>query len=128
LKNNLILRFISHFTIYILAVAALAAFPLYKKAPGYVIEGLIANVILFYVLSIISFWLVNRTAARTGGNVLNAYFTGMGIKMLIALIYFMVLLGDFKGKELQFAVTFFIAYLVCTVFEVNYLLRNLRRN
>jgi heme/copper-type cytochrome/quinol oxidase subunit 4 len=128
LKNNLVVRFIGHFTLYIIALAVLAAFPLYKKAPSYVIEGLIASILLFYVLSIISFWLVSRAEKKKGGASLNAYFTGMAVKMIVALVYFMVLLDDFKENELAFAVCFFVAYLVCTVFEVNYLLRNLRRN
>jgi hypothetical protein len=46
----------------------------------------------------------------------------------VALVYFFLLLKKFRGNEIDFAITFFIAYLVCTVFEVWYLLRNLRRN
>lgn len=108
-------------------MALLAAYPLYKKATPLIIEGTISNLILFFALTLISFWLVLRSGAKKNGNMLNAFLGSIALKLVVALAYFLIFLNDYKGFEIEFALTFFAAYLVCTGFEVYYLLNNLRQ-
>jgi heme/copper-type cytochrome/quinol oxidase subunit 4 len=103
-----------------------AAYPLYKLADHVIIEGVIANTLLFFFITLVSFFLIARVGAK-GGNMLNAFLGSMGIKMAVALVYFLVFLKSYQGREFDFAVTFFAAYLICTGFEVYYILYNLRQ-
>lgn len=121
------LRFLGRFTLYLALLFLLAAYPLYEYGNAVIWRGLLANFLLFFVLTLVTFLIIMRKGPDSTG-VINGFMGSIGLKMVVALIYFVILLKKFRGNELEFAVTFFAAYLVCTVFEVIYLLRNLRRN
>jgi heme/copper-type cytochrome/quinol oxidase subunit 4 len=121
-----ILRFVLHFIIYLIVIAGIAAFPLYKMADYMILEGLLANTLLFFFITVVSYWIIMRKGVKNA-NLLNSFMVSLVAKMLIALIYFMLLLKQYQGREIDFAITFFAAYLVCTAFEVYYLLHNLRQ-
>ena len=121
------LRFAGQFFLYLLLLGVLAAYPLYEYGNPVIWKGLLANFLLFIVLTIVTFLIIMRKGPDSSG-IINGFLGSIGLKMIVALIYFIILLKKFDGNEIEFAVTFFIAYLVCTVFEVIYLLRNLRRN
>jgi hypothetical protein len=126
LNNNIFLRFIANFTIYVLIVAVLSAFPLFKFASGAVITGAIANTILFYIISAATIFLVIR-AGKIKGTIVNAFLSSTVIKILLALVYLIIFLKSFPGHEMEFALTFFAAYLLCTGFEVYWILKNLKQ-
>ncbi|RYD76255.1 MAG: hypothetical protein EOP53_15025 [Sphingobacteriales bacterium] len=121
-----LIRFVQQFVLYILLLAGLASYPLYKYGDGVIIEGLIANLSLFFFVTIASVAFILRPNVPKDG-ILNSFMITMVVKMLIALAYFMLVLKSFSGHEIQFALTFFAAYLVCTAFEVYYILHNLRQ-
>jgi heme/copper-type cytochrome/quinol oxidase subunit 4 len=127
LSNTLLSRFITQFVLYILIVAGISAFPLYKLADQVILEGLAASFLLFFFLTVASFALIIRKSAKNGTQLLTNYFGSIGLKMIVALVYFIVMLKGFKGDELTFALTFFAAYLICTCFEVYYIMHNLRQ-
>ena len=124
--NPIFIRFAQYFTLYIIVLAGLMAYPLYKFADGVMTEGLIANMLLFFFITLASVAFIYRKGAKSK-DILNSFMLTLVGKMLIALIYFMLVLKGFKGHELNFAITFFAAYLACTAFEVYFLLRNLRQ-
>lgn len=121
-----LIRFVQQFVIYLIVLAGIAAYPLYKMADGVIMEGLIANFALFFFVTIASVAYILRPGAPKDG-ILNSFMITMVVKMLIALAYFMLVLKGFSGREIDFAVTFFAAYLVCTAFEVYFILHNLRQ-
>ncbi|MGZ5304335.1 MAG: hypothetical protein ACXWDO_09505 [Bacteroidia bacterium] len=121
-----LIRFVQNFVLYIIVIAGIAAYPLYIYADAKIIEGLIANLALFFFITIASVAFILRPNAPKDG-ILNSFMITMVVKMLIALAYFMLVLKGFRGREIDFAVTFFATYLVCTAFEVYYILHNLRQ-
>lgn len=127
MNTKLLLKFTLNFLIYIIIVAGIAAYPLYKMASKVVIDGLIASIALFFFLTVASFWLIIRKSGKDNTQLLTSYFSSIGLKLVIALVYFLVMMKEFKGYELEFALTFFAAYLICTCFEVYYILHNLRQ-
>ena len=118
-------RFVLYFLIYLIFILGLASYPLYKYGDDKAWEAVFANLALFFFLTIISSWIMLKKSQ--GENMLRAFVLSKVIKLLVAIIFFVVFLTDFKGRELLFALTFFGAYLLCTGFEVYYLMSNLRR-
>jgi hypothetical protein len=126
LNNNIFLRFTKGFTLYILVLAAIAAYPLYKFANPVVITGCIANMILFYIITVVVMALV-FWAGKKQGTIVMAFLAGTVIKILFAMIYLLIFLRYYPGHEMQFTLTFFAAYLICTGFEIYWILSNLRQ-
>jgi heme/copper-type cytochrome/quinol oxidase subunit 4 len=127
LTPSFFLRFLGQFFLYLLVVGIFASYPLYEYGTPVIWRGLLANFLLFIAITIVTFVIIMRKGPQASG-IINNFLASTGLKMIIALVYFVLLLKKFRGNEIEFAVTFFVAYLVCTVFEVIYLLRNLRRN
>lgn len=127
MHTKLFVRFLWQFVVYLLLISALVAYPLYKMGTPLIYEGLGASMMLFFVLTIVSFFIIIKFGSRKGGNMINAFLGSIGLKMMVSLLYFLVLLGNFEGFELEFALTFFTAYLVCTGFEIYFLMSNLRQ-
>jgi hypothetical protein len=126
LNNKNFLRFAKSFTIYILVIAVVSAYPIYVLASKAVMTGAIANTILFYVITLAAIFLVIR-AGEKKGTIVNAFLSGTVVKILLAMIYLLVFLKSFPGHEMEFALTFFAAYLICTGFEVYWILKNLKQ-
>lgn len=121
--------FFWRFSLYLAGIILIFAFLLpylgYGESP--LLKGFYLSTGLFYILTIVSTWLVLRNADKPGLGYLNSFLLGMVVKMVLSLVFFLLLYKDFQGWELGFAVVFFTAYIVCTVFEVIYLMGNLRQ-
>lgn len=120
-------QFILRFSLYIIGIACIAAFPVYKYLDPALILGLVYSLGLFYVLTIVSYLMVQRNVNKDGLGYLNAFLFGMVVKMFVSLIFFLIVYKQFKNKEIEFAVCFFVSYAVCTFFEVYYLMAKLRQ-
>ena len=94
-------------------------------------EGLLSSTLLFFALTVLSYFIITRKKGEPNENgyysLLPGYFLSIFIKMFVALIYFWIMLQDFEGDELKLAGTFFVGYLICTGFEIYYIFRNLRK-
>ncbi len=94
---------------------------------SFVVSGIISNLLFFYVVTLLLFYIVARSFKKTG-SIINAFMGGIVVKMLVAMIYLLFVLKKFPGHEVEFVITFFATYLICTGFEVYYILYNLRQN
>ena len=120
------LKFASKLALFILIIAAVAAYPVYKLMPMSLVAALAQSIVFFFCLTLLVFGFIIMRSKK-GKEVLNGYFLSIGLKMMIGLIYFVVMLQDFKGLELGFTISFFSSYFLCTSFEVYYLMTNLRQ-
>ncbi|MDQ3073172.1 MAG: hypothetical protein M3Q97_07930 [Bacteroidota bacterium] len=121
-------RFAAQFTLFVAIVAGIAIYPLYKYTDTVFWGASAINLCLFFVLTLASFWVLTKGKSGDTLTILTRFLGGTILKMFISLIYFLIVFDNFKGRELEFALTFFAAYLVCTSFEVYFLLHNLRQN
>lgn len=127
MKNNLFLRFGGSFTLYLLVIIAIALFPLYKYGNSFLVSGSLGNTAFFYILTLASYYIIVKSI-RKDGTLINAFLGGIVMKLLLAMVYLFIFLKKFPGHEVDFAITFFASYLICTGFEVYYILHNLRQN
>ncbi len=91
------------------------------------IEGLASSLGLFYFLTIAAFAVITRKKAEDDMDVFKNFMLSMFLKMIVALVYFFIMMKQYKDHELHFALSFFISYLVCTGFEIVYIFSNLRQ-
>ena len=111
---------------FVVIMAVIAAYPLYKFVPQRLLFALGESLLFFVCLTLLIFGFIVRRAKK-GNEILNGYFLSIAIKMFIGLIYFVVILQDYKDLALGFTICFFSAYFLCTSFEVYYLMTNLRQ-
>ncbi len=111
--------------VLLLVIAGAFAYPLYLKSNEIMIEMLILNTIFFFFLTILSFFVIAQTSFKKPGSSLNSFLGSSALKMIIALAYLALFIGDYPDHKLTFVLTFFIAYAICTAFEVFVLLKNL---
>ncbi len=121
-------KFFISFLIFSLIMAVLVwliirVFSLTNMAPGFW-----ANYALFFSLTLLSTLLllafVSVNARRFQTMVLLSVF----IKLVIAAIYFSMVYKNFSSDLLIFVSSFFISYLLFTIFEVSFLVRLLKKN
>jgi heme/copper-type cytochrome/quinol oxidase subunit 4 len=110
-----------------LLITIVAAYPIYKLFGMPMLEAFAQSMLVFFCLTIGAYALIVSKGTKSK-EMLGRYMASIGLKMLIALIYFVVMLKSFKGHEVGFALCFFSAYLIATFFELYYLLSNLRQN
>gem|GEM_PF-5773285 len=127
MKNNLFLRFGGSFTLYLIIILAIALFPLHRYGNNFLVSGALENTAFFYGLTLVSYFIIVKSVKKDG-TMINAFLGGIVLKLLLAMVYLFIFLKNFPGHEVDFAVTFFAAYLICTGFEVYYILHNLRQN
>jgi hypothetical protein len=106
-------------------MAAVSAVPLYLLANRVLTNAAVLNFGFFYILTVTSFFLVMRYS-KIPGNMVNAFLGRTVAVLLVAVVYLLLVLRKFHGNETGFTITFFAAYLICTGFEVYYILYNLR--
>ncbi len=120
-------KFILQFTVFVFLLGAIAAYPIIKLLDTSLYAALGQSILFFFLLTLLMMSLIIYRNQK-GTDILKGYLLSVGIKMLIALIYFVVMLKSFGGSELGFTLCFFSSYLVCTFFEVYFLMTNLRQN
>ena len=127
MNYRIFFRFTGIFTVYLVGILLASLYPLYKYAGDAAVTGAYINTAFFYVMTLLAFVFVARAADKKG-MMLNAFLGGIVLKILVAMIYLFFSIRKFPGHEIEFAITFFAAYLICTGFEVYYILHNLRQN
>ena len=105
----------------------MASYPIFRFGNSFTISGTVYNLAFFYVMTLISFFIVARSLKKTG-SIITAFMGGIVLKMLVAMIYLLFVLKEFPHHEVEFVISFFASYLICTGFEVYYILYNLRQN
>jgi len=127
LNNNPTLRFTGIFSLCLIILGVFASYPIYRFGNSFIYSGTALNLAFFYVITIISFYIVARSFKKSG-SVINAFLGGIVLKLLVAMVYLLFVLKKFPSHEVDFVISFFASYLICTGFEVYYILYNLRQN
>ena len=83
---------------FVVIMAVIAAYPLYKFVPQRLLFALGESLLFFVCLTLLIFGFIVRRAKK-GNEILNGYFLSIAIKMFIGLIYFVVILQDYKDQR-----------------------------
>ncbi len=121
-------RFTEQLTIY--AVLLLPAYLLFVwLAPeNWVSEAFWAFVPFFYLLVLLSKYIVHLLGARSGRRFTDVFLVVTVFRFVIYLLTIVLYAFAFPEDALVFVVTFFVFYFAFTVFEVIYLYRDLKRS
>ncbi|MCX6352647.1 MAG: hypothetical protein NTX03_12435 [Bacteroidetes bacterium] len=127
MNTKLVGRFVLHFILFILLILVVAGYPVYKFFGWDTVKVLVHSFLVFFFITLGAF-ILSTYKTKQAKDSLRYYLASIGIKMLIALIYFLAMLKSYAGFEWQFTLSFLSAYFLCTGFELYYLLSNLRQN
>ena len=125
MNTKQVLKFTSKLTSFLFVIVIIAGYPLYKLSLPVLQYALGESFLFFYLLSIGAF-IVITWHGKKKSDILQRYMLSIGMRLAIGLLYFIIMLKSFKGFEIGFTISFFCGYLICTGFEVYYLLHNLR--
>lgn len=119
--------FIRKYSLFGFIVLVISLFPVLYFFDRHLQAGIAGNFLLFFLLVFISTLIVYRSIQKNEANLFNAILVSMAIKMILAVIYFWIIFGSFSSDLLKFAISFFIYYLLFSIFEVLFLTRILDR-
>jgi L-asparagine transporter-like permease len=83
-------------------------------------------VLYFYILTLISLMIVERTAKKNIDNLSKGFFGAMMIRFFLSIILALVVIYFDRENATKFAVNFIILYLFYLGFEIYYLVNNLQ--
>jgi len=120
--------FIGRYLLFSFVVALLSAIAIYFIAIPVLIPGLAGNFILFFLLSLASSIMLLRYIGKDAGRFQLMLLLAMFLKLVVAIVYFTLVYKFYSDNLLIFIVSFFLTYVLFTIFEVSFLVRLLRRN
>jgi ABC-type uncharacterized transport system permease subunit len=119
--------FLKKYLLFSVLVALVVILPSVFLVDNHLVWGISLNLLVFFVLvfvsSIILLNAVNKNSQNFQTYTLGAIFA----KMILAVVYFYFIFGLYKNNLLIFVGSFFLSYLLFTIFEVSFLVRFLRK-
>lgn len=106
-----------------LIICLISLFPVLYFFDKHLQAGIAGNFLLFFLLVFISTLIVYRSILKNEANLFNAILISMAVKMLLAVVYFWLIFSSFSSELLIFTVSFFVYYLLFSIFEVLFLTR-----
>jgi len=124
----MVLVFIRKYILFAGIIFLISLFPVWKFCHTNLQIGIMFNYLIFFVLVFISTLMVYRSIRNKEKNIFNGLLIAMAVKMLLAIIYFWIVFPFYSSDLLIFTFSFFIYYLVFSIFEVSFLVGYLNKN
>ena len=121
------LSFIKKYIIFSLIVGILGTIPVISFLDPKLQLGVLVNFLVFFILVLTSTIILLTVLNKNSENFQMYTLAAIFAKMLIAVVYFYFIFGSFKNNLLIFVGSFFLSYLLFTIFEVTFLVRFLRK-
>jgi L-asparagine transporter-like permease len=83
-------------------------------------------ILYFYVLTLISLMIVERTARKDIDHLSKGFFGAMMLRFFLSIIIVLIVIYVDRENAILFAVNFIIIYLLYLGFEIYYLVKNLQ--
>ncbi len=123
MKNNFN-RFALRFTLYV-ALILLISLAVYYWMPNIKINAGFVYILLFlYAITLGSFYYFNKSFSDRVSRSANIYMLGTFLKLIIYSVIIVIYAWLYRQSAVSFIITFFMYYLLLTVYEVVALLRN----
>ena len=112
--------FFKKYFIFCLILFLIGIYPVLQLAPKSQV-GIFLNFIVFGALTFVSTVVLLGSISKNNTNLSTMVMASMALKLLFALVYFLITFQVFNDRVLIFVGSFFFAYLVFIVFEVVYI-------
>ena len=114
-------KFVIQYLLFSVIIILLAAFPVIYFLEGRLQIGLMLNFLLFFVMTFISTTILVNSLKKGTANFFRNFLIAIAIKMLIAVVYFYFIFDLYKEELILFVGSFFISYLLFTIFAIVFL-------
>jgi hypothetical protein len=123
----MIADFIKKYFLFCLVIFLIGVYPVLQLAPKSQV-GIFLNFIVFGVLTFVSTVVLLGSISKNNTNLSTMVMASMALKLMVALVYFLITYQIFNDRVLIFVGSFFFAYLVFIVFEVVYIAWYIKKN
>jgi hypothetical protein len=112
--------FFKKYFLFCLILFLIGIYPVYHLAPKSQI-GIFLNFLVFGALTFVSTVILLGSISKNNTNLSTMVMASMALKLVFAMVFFLITFKVFNDRVLIFVGSFFFAYLVFMVFEVAYL-------
>jgi hypothetical protein len=123
----MIADFIKKYFLFCLVLFLIGIYPVLQLAPKSQV-GIFLNFIVFGALTFVSTVVLLGSISKNNTNLSTMVMASMALKLLFALVYFLITYQIFNDRVLIFVGSFFFAYLLFVVFEVVYIAWYIKKN
>jgi hypothetical protein len=123
----MIADFIKKYFLFCLALFLIGIYPVLQLAPKSQV-GIFLNFIVFGALTFVSTVVLIGSISNNNTNLSTMVMASMALKLIFAMIYFLITYQIFNDRVLIFVGSFFFAYLVFIVYEVVYIAWYIKKN
>lgn len=123
----MIADFIKKYFLFCLVLFLIGIYPVLQLAPKSQV-GIFLNFIVFGVLTFVSTVVLLGSISKNNTNLSTMVMASMALKLIFAMVYFLITYRIFNDRVLIFVGSFFFAYLVFVVFEVVYIAWFIKKN
>jgi hypothetical protein len=123
----MIADFIKKYFLFCLVLFLIGIYPVMQLAPKSQV-GIFLNFIVFGALTFVSTVVLLGSVSKNNTNLSTMVMASMALKLIFALVYFLITYQIFNDRVLIFVGSFFFAYLVFVVFEVVYIAWYIKKN
>ncbi|MEA3495842.1 MAG: hypothetical protein U9R42_07380 [Bacteroidota bacterium] len=124
----MIVKFLKKYLIFSVIIFAIAFFPVVKSFDNSLAIGMLYNCIVFFVLVLTSTLIMLKYATKDPSKFQTLILLSVFAKMIIAVVYFYFVFNSYENDLIAFTMSFFLSYLIFTLFEVVFLVSYLRKN
>jgi hypothetical protein len=112
--------FFKKYFLFCLVLFLIGIYPVLQLAPKSQV-GIFLNFLVFGALTFVSTVILLGSISKNNTNLSTMVMASMGLKLVFAMVFFLITFKVFNDRVLIFVGSFFFAYLVFMVFEVAYL-------
>lgn len=119
--------FFKKYFLFCLILFLIGIYPVLQLAPKSQI-GIFLNFLVFGALTFVSTVVILGSVSKNNSNLSTMVIASMALKLIFALVYFLITFSVFNDRVLIFVGSFFFAYLLFMVFEVAYIAWYIKKN
>ena len=112
--------FFKKYFLFCLVLFLIGIYPVLQLAPKSQV-GIFLNFLVFGALTFVSTVILLGSISKNNTNLSTMVMASMALKLVFAMVFFLITFKVFNDRVLIFVGSFFFAYLVFMVFEVAYL-------
>ncbi len=124
----MLVKFLKKYLIFSVIIFAIAFFPVIKSFDNSLATGMLYNFMVFFVLVLTSTLIMLKYATKDPSKFQTLILLSVFAKMVIAVVYFYFVFNSYETDLIAFTISFFLSYLIFTLFEVVFLVFYLRNN
>ena len=90
--------------------------------PGWLYDHQWSILFYFYLITLLSLWIVERSVINDAENLAKGFFSAMMLRLFVSIIIAMIIIYYDRTNSTIFALNFLILYLLYLGFEIYYLI------